>query len=77
MDELRPIAKPGQRPIVYIRKVEVDDLPEDIRAQAQGAGLSELYALGNENGEQLALVRDRKLAFTVARQNDMKPVSVH
>ena len=58
--------------------LEVDaDLPEDIRAQAQGAGLSELYAIGNENGEQLALVRDRKLAFTVARQNDMKPVSVH
>lgn len=77
MDELRPIAKPGERPIVYIRKVEVADLPDDIRAQAAGAGLSKLYVIGNEAGEQLALVRDRKLAFMVARQHDMKPVSVH
>lgn len=68
---------PGARPIVYVRKVRVDDLPEDIRAQASGAGLKELYAIGNEEGEQLALVRDRKLAFVVARQNDLSPVSVH
>ena len=67
----------GERPIVYVRKVRVDDLPEEIRAQASGAGLKELYAIGNEEGEQLALVKDRKLAFVVARQNDLTPVSVH
>lgn len=69
--------KAGERPIVYVRKVRVDDLPQEIRAQASGAGLKELYAIGNEAGEQLALVKDRKLAFVVARQNDMTPVSVH
>ena len=69
--------KPGARPIVYVRKVRVEDLPDEIRAQASGAGVKELYAIGTEAGEQLALVRDRKLAFVVARQNDMTPVSVH
>jgi len=67
----------GERPIVYVRKVAVDDLPDDIREQASDEGLTELYAIGNEAGEQIALVRDRKLAFAVARQNDMTPVSVH
>lgn len=68
---------PGARPIVYVRKVRVADLPDDIREQASGAGLQELYAIGNEEGEQLALVKDRRLAFVVARQNDLTPVSVH
>jgi len=61
--------------IVYIRPVAVADLPEEVRQQAQG--IETLYAIGNEEGQQLALVRDRKLAFVVARQNDMTPVSVH
>jgi hypothetical protein len=63
------------RPIVYIRPVAVADLPDEIRQQAQG--LQTLYAIGSETGEQLALVRDRRMAFAVARQNDMTPVSVH
>jgi hypothetical protein len=63
------------RPIVYIRPVAVSELPAELRQQAQG--LSTLYAIGSETGEQLALVKDRKLAFMVARQNDMTPVSVH
>ncbi len=77
MHELKPIGKSGQKPIVYVRKIAVDDLPQDIRVQAEDAGLTQLYAIGNEEGEQLALVADRKTAFFVARQNDMSPVSVH
>ncbi len=64
-----------ERPIVYIRKVSVADLPDDIRERAKG--IEDLYAIGGENGERLALVKDRDLAFIVARQNDMRPVSVH
>lgn len=64
-----------ERPIVYIRKVAVSDLPKDVQEQA--AGLTSLYAIGAETGERLALVRDRDLAFVVARQNDFRPVSVH
>ena len=61
--------------IVYVRPVALDDLPDEIREQVEG--MTELYAVHNGEGERLALVKDRNLAFTVARQNDMAPVSVH
>ena len=67
--------KPSPGSIVYIRKVAVADLPDEVQERAQG--IESLYAIGGENGEQLALVKDRELAFVVARQNDMRPVSVH
>lgn len=65
----------AEKKIVYIRKVAVDDLPEEVQEQVQG--LKALYAIGGEDGQHLALVRDRELAFVVARQNDMRPLSVH
>ena len=61
--------------IVYIRAVRVKDLPEDVQQQAEG--LDELYAVCDINGERLALVKDREMAFVLARQNDMAPVTVH
>ena len=64
----------GER-IVYVRKVAVKDLPSDVQAQA--GGLESLYAVHRADGEQLALVRDRALAFALARQNDLAPVTVH
>lgn len=64
----------GER-IVYVREVPVADLPEEIRAQAMG--LDTLYAVHDADGARLALVKDRRLAFILARQNDMAPVSVH
>lgn len=63
------------RPIVYVRPVAVEDLPEEVRQQAGPAG--GLYALHDENGQRLALVRGRTLAFALARQNEMTPVNVH
>ena len=50
-------------------------LPAELRAQAEG--IDTVYALHDEGGERLALVRDRGLAFIVARQNELTPVSVH
>lgn len=61
--------------IVYVRPVPVADLPEEIQAQAEG--LETLYAVYREDGERLALVADRKMAFALARQNDMAPFAVH
>ena len=61
--------------IVYIREVSVDDLPEDVREQAEGAEV--LYAVHSADGERLALVKERNLAFALARQNDFAPVTVH
>lgn len=61
--------------IVYIRPVAVSDLPEDIREQAMGA--ETIYALHNAEGDRLALVKDRTMAFVLAQQNDLAPVNVH
>ena len=61
--------------IVYVRKVAVCDLPEEVREQAEG--LENLYAVHSADGAQLALVRDRAMAFVLARQNDLAPVTVH
>ncbi|MDE3027961.1 MAG: DUF1150 family protein [Paracoccaceae bacterium] len=61
--------------IVYVRPVAVTSLPEEVQAQA--VGLDTLYAVCDADGEQLALVRDRGLAFALARQNDMAPVNAH
>lgn len=61
--------------IVYVRPVAVAELPDELRDQAMG--LDTVYAVHDATGERLALVKDRQLAFIVARQNDMAPVSVH
>lgn len=63
------------KPIVYVRAVAVIDLPEELREGA--AGLDTIYAVHDAEGERLALVADRRLAFVLARQNDLAPVSVH
>ena len=60
---------------VYVKAVAVADLPQDVQDQAQGR--DQLYAVHNAEGEQLALVADRKMAFTLALQNDYQPFAVH
>lgn len=61
--------------IVYVREVKVADLPDDIRPQL--GGVTSVYAVCSTDGERLALVRDREMAFVLARQNDFAPVTVH
>ena len=65
----------SQDRIVYVRPVLVADLPAEIQAQASGA--TELYAVHDADGERLALVADRKLAFVLAREHNYAPVNVH
>ncbi len=64
----------GKR-IVYVKAVDVADLPSDVQAQAEGR--DHLYAVHDSDGQQLALVADRRMAFILARQNDLSPVTVH
>jgi hypothetical protein len=64
----------GER-IVYVRAVAVEDLPDEVREQVPG--VKTLYAVCDADGERLALVRDRRMAFLLARQNDLAPVNVH
>ncbi|MCL1629556.1 MULTISPECIES: DUF1150 family protein [Roseinatronobacter] len=63
------------RPIAYVRPVQVADLPDDIQEQLEG--VTQMYAIHHEEGDQLALVSNRTMAFVMARQNDFEPVSVH
>ncbi|MEM8740262.1 MAG: DUF1150 family protein [Pseudomonadota bacterium] len=60
--------------IAYVKGVRAEDLPKGIEIPE---GITTLYAIHGENGEPLALVGDRRMAFAVARQNSYDPVSVH
>ena len=62
-------------PTVYVKTVDVADLPRDV--QKEVGEIEHLYAVHDANGQQLALVANRALAFTLARQNDFSPVAVH
>jgi hypothetical protein len=66
---------PSERAIVYVRPVAVADLPDSVQDQVEG--LTVVYSVHKASGEQLALVADRGLAFALAREHDMAPVSVH
>ncbi|EBA13360.1 DUF1150 family protein [Roseobacter sp. CCS2] len=61
--------------IVYVKPILAADLPDEMRAKV--GDLEELFSVHNAEGEQLALVADRKLAFHLARENNMEPVTVH
>ena len=61
--------------VVYVKPVDVADLPEDVREAA--GDREQLFAVHDSDGQQLALVADRQMAFVLARQNDMRPVAVH
>ncbi|MBV7394947.1 DUF1150 family protein [Mameliella sediminis] len=61
---------------VYVRSVKTADLPDELRRQVED--VDTLYAVHRaDDGERLALVKDRSLAFVLARQNDLAPVTVH
>jgi hypothetical protein len=74
MDTRYNMPEDGSR-IVYVKTVDVADLPDKVRREA--GGLEQLYSVHREDGEQLALVANRKLAFSLAREHDFAPVAVH
>ncbi len=61
--------------IVYVKPIAVADLSDALQEQA--GELETIFSVHNADGEQLALVADRALAFALARQHDMRPVTVH
>lgn len=66
---------PLGQPIAYVRRVTAKDLPEAMRAQAEGFEM--IYAVHDAEGTCLALVNDRQRAFKLARMNELTPVSAH
>lgn len=75
MDTKLDLKDAQENRIVYIRQVAVADLPDEVRREIRG--LDTIYAVHDTEGERIALVKDRRMAFVLARQNDMAPVSVH
>ncbi|MDG1935723.1 MAG: DUF1150 domain-containing protein [Paracoccaceae bacterium] len=75
MDTKQKKMAPQKGRTVYVRSVNVDELPDEVLDQTDG--ITELYAVYSADGERLALVKERELAFVLARQNDMSPVTVH
>lgn len=76
------LAELGGRKLVYIRAVFARDVMDDL-AEVDGELSfdikedSTLYSVHSADGERIALVGDRELAFAAARQYEMNPVSVH
>ena len=76
MDVKYDLSKLDTGRVVYVKRVLAGELPEDVRTQM--GGRDAVYAVHRaEDGERLAFVKDRKLAFALARQNDLAPVTVH
>ncbi len=67
-----PFTEQAGRPIVYVREVTPGELPDELRGTA-----ARLYAVHDAEGNRLALTPDRRVAFALARRNDMVPLSVH
>ena len=75
MTDKKTFFEDKQDRIVYIKSVDASDLSDDIRAKIPKNTM--LYAVHNSNGERLAIVEKRDIAFVLARQNDLSPVMVH
>ena len=61
--------------VVYVKPILTADLPTEV--QDQVGDIDQIYAVHNAEGEQLALVADRKMAFHLAREHKMEPVTLH
>lgn len=66
------ISKTTDQQIVYVREADRETLPDELKS-APGP----VFAVHDQDGTCLALAKDRGLAFYLARQNDLTPVSVH
>ncbi len=75
MLEIDQVSDINTSKIVYVREVNIEELP--LQVQNKVGDCNVLYSVNDEEGQRIALVADRKLAFTLARQNDLAPVSVH
>ena len=61
--------------LVYIKTVAVTELPLDL--QRQVGPDKTLYAVHKADGERVAVVENRALACSLARDNDLTPMTLH
>lgn len=62
--------------IVYLRPVDVADLPDDVRAEAAEVATKTLFAVHNTEGEQVALVASADVASHLAKANELQLVTL-
>ena len=79
---MEEFAELGGRKLVYVRTVIAKDVIDDLIEDDGIAALdipdnATLYSVHSADGERIALVGDRDIAFAAARQHEMNPVSVH
>ncbi|MEM9705528.1 MAG: DUF1150 family protein [Pseudomonadota bacterium] len=75
-------AELGGRKLVYVRAVIASDVMTDPEVEEEFGDIdlpddATLYSVHAADGERLALVSDRDIAFAAAKQYEMHPVSVH
>lgn len=63
---------PGAGAIVYVREADRDSLPDHLKRLP-----GKIYAVHDPEGNCLAISPDRRMAFALAKRNDLTPVSVH
>ena len=78
----RELAALGGKKLVYVRTVLASEVRADLVDDDTGAIIdipadTTLYSVHSGDGQRIALVGDRALAFAAARQHEMNPVSVH
>jgi hypothetical protein len=64
--------EPDGQPIVYVREVTPEEMPDQLRGTT-----ARFYAVHDAEGNRLALAPDRRIAFALAKRNDMVALSVH
>ena len=67
-----PFTDPGAGAIVSVRDADRDTLPDHLKKMP-----GKIYAVHDPEGKCLAISPDRRMAFALARRNDLHPVSVH
>ncbi len=72
MSDTNPFTNPGAGAIVYVREADREALPEHLRKIP-----GKIFSVHDLEGNCLAISPDRRMAFALAKRNDMTPVSVH
>ena len=64
--------KADERSIVYVREADRETLPDHLKDVP-----GKIFTVHDLAGNCLAISPDRRMAFALARRNDLTPVSVH
>jgi hypothetical protein len=67
-----PFTEPNGQAIVYVRELAADEMPDELRGTD-----TRFYGVHDAEGNRLAVTPDRRVAFALAKRNDMRPLSVH